>query len=345
MTITIVSDPEYPTLGEEVELTITGGTAYQVGLFTMTAVPNRSELETGTVASRNETAGDPGSALLHYFTPDIGGPYTFRVDVMTEYRVASREAPSAPTELRRTLDETITGTVHVGAWFELPIRTTHGHGATLGLLIVNSTVRQVRCTDFLTDLSRSAFLETVTQSAYESLLDITVSDLDHELVADTQSLLTNVKGHFAEAGTIHPGGADATTVIGVDAPHSPQAAIDTLNRLHDGLMEHMTDDGTWHSVDDTKNLPAVAKATTLGEATVLRADLRERVYERHRVQVDSPATHGTADGDNPMSNPSRLQSFIVAFIDAIVDADPIAVAGESEGHMDIQHSLGFVVAG
>jgi hypothetical protein len=346
MPITITTDPPYPVVGESVELTITGGTAYQRGYFKLSSAPNTSTLEPGVaVDSRYETAGDEGSALIHHMTPDVGGPFTFQVDVYTEYRVPIREAPSAPVELRRTLDEKVSGTVHVGAWFELPIRTIFGHGATLGLLVVNGHVREVRCQGFLTDLSRSAFLETATQTAYEALVDLTIAGLDEDLQSDLRALCGEVIAHFSNVAAHNL--ADTKSIIRIASAHSARAAIELANAIHDALLNHLvqgTGGTRWHVEDDGKNMPIVGKATTLGEAVVLRADLRERVYERHRAQIANPSCHVVSDSANTMSAASPLMAFIVAFLDAIAAFEPATVPGESDGHLDLQHALGFSLA-
>jgi hypothetical protein len=83
------------------------------------------------------------------------------------------------------------------------------------------------------------------------------------------------------------------------------------------------------------------KAATLGEGTVLKADLRERAFERHRIQIASPACHVAPDTVNGMDPPYPLPSAIVAYLDFVATSAPSVPAGESEGIGDAQAAWGF----
>lgn len=74
---------------------------------------------------------------------------------------------------------------------------------------------------------------------------------------------------------------------------------------------------------------------------MLKADLRERCYGRHRAQIASPACHGVSDTNNIMADPLTLPSAIVAYLDFVATNAPSVPAGESEGIGDAQAAWGF----
>jgi hypothetical protein len=120
--------------------------------------------------------------------------------------------------------------------------------------------------------------------------------------------------------------------------YSAPSLIDRYNETRDAVFGHMTEksSGTrFHSADDTKNTPLLGEASTLSDVLVGLADLRERVYERHRVQGsgDTPAVHTNSGGDttNELTDPTKLDDLLVAYLDALADDAPTAATGEVDG--------------
>jgi hypothetical protein len=141
--------------------------------------------------------------------------------------------------------------------------------------------------------------------------------------------------------------ADSKNVLLVEAAKSVPAGIRRLNDLASkfrGHAESGTSGGGWHAAgqDDTKNTLQVAPiAQSLGEAIVLKADLRERCYRRHIAQTSDPASHGLADGVNTIDDPLTLPATIAAYLDFVANNAPSIPAGESEGIGDAQAAWGF----
>jgi hypothetical protein len=140
--------------------------------------------------------------------------------------------------------------------------------------------------------------------------------------------------------------------------HSVEGAIGLCSLLYDALVQHMTtgssQTASWHKDslgavrDDLKNLPLVDKPGSLAQLTVAQADLRYRVYDRHRRQATSgtgfltpPEPHRTVDSTNTIAAATLLDSAIVAYLDALALEDPTAPSGESEGMNDAAHLYGF----
>jgi hypothetical protein len=172
-----------------------------------------------------------------------------------------------------------------------------------------------------------------------------VTGIDVDFVTDVNDICTNFAAHIIRtAGGVH-NSVDTTNALLRETANSVPAAIDRLNDCAAKLTGHqqaLSSGGTWHSGDDGKNTLQVApSAKTLGQAVVLKADLRERVYERHRVQTASPASHGASDSVNDMDDPLTLPAAIAAYLDFIADETPGIPAGEAEGIGDAIAAWGF----
>jgi hypothetical protein len=292
-----------------------------------------------------------GGAPSNIITFDVPGEYA----VLATERFTAQAMPSfaghpfaAPQS--RVLS-TASTTIYVGAYAELPIVPVNGHAVTLRLLVVNDTVRRAELVRPATELARVATLDPTVAAAVAALEGVAVNSLDVEFVADVNTLCEKIAAHFlatTESSGVHAY-ADTTNTILREKAYSVPAALARLNEASTRLTSHREATlagGTWHAGgDDTKNTLQVAPtATTLGEAIVLKADLRERSYERHRVTVSLPAAHAAPDVTNSMAAPLALPSAIVAYLDFIANNTPSAVAGESEGIADIQAALGFRTA-
>lgn len=337
----ILQDPIYPIPGEEVTLSMTDGAGTRVD-FELTSVPPQSALALGRLL---DNAGAP----IDTFTPDVPGEYGVLAYDIRETGVAPprfRDDPIANPGIR--VLGTQTGTVHVAAVMSLPITTAVGHGARLEIRVVNTTVRAAALLEPLTELSRTAALEGAVVTALGNLVGVLVSALGNEFVSGVTDLRAKFELHRGTLGGVHIV-ADTVTAMLNYPPNSVDYAIAVLNELHDKLVRGHMQAGSsaprWHAVDDGKNVPLAGRATNLAQGTVLFADLAYRVYERHRVQIASPAAHGGAgDTTNALATAAApLSALIRDYFDAIAALTPTTAAGESEGADLAAHRYGFAV--
>jgi len=348
--MTITTDPTYPVAGEEVTLSATSTTGDTLA-YSITSVPPQSELETGLLLLPNST--DPRGVIqaasadltTDSFTPDVAGEYGVMAFDLARIPGIVQHAGDGNVE-RVVLKATQTGTIHVGVYMDLPIVTTQGHGATLRVTVVDETVRAAELVESTTELARVAAEQSAVESALAALVGVAVNSIGNTLATDVNDLLSNYEAHRSRtAGSAHAA-ADTTNVAATTSANSTTGALHVVNDLRDTIMGHLRDSpapgsGGWHTVDDLLNWPIAQPGNTHAAATVVLAELRERVYERHRVQVATPAVHGGADGTNVLSAPTVLDDAIVAYLDAVAEQSPTAPAGEVEGAQDLAHRHGF----
>ena len=330
--MTISTDTTYFAAGTEVTLATTLGDA-DLAVFSLTSVPDTSALDLGQIV-------DAQGVATQLFTGDVAGEYAVVANGYMEI------GGGAAGTWRKFLG-TETTTIHVGGYVEMPIVPVNGHGSTLRLLIVNDTVRGAELVDPATELARVAALDATVAAAVTALEGVAVNSLDVDFVTDTNTLCAKYLGHIAAYGFggVHAM-ADSTNVLLVEAAKSVPAALRRLNDLASkfrGHAESGTAGGGWHSGgDDSKNTLQVAPgAQSLGEAVVLKADLRERCYRRHIAQIADPASHGLADGVNTIADPLPLPTAIAAYLDFVASNAPSIPAGEGEGIGDAQAAWGF----
>lgn len=341
--MSIATSPAYPLPGETVTLSRTGG-AGSYTEFELTSRPSTSSLPLGILRNQRGAAVDT-------FVPDVQGAYVFRA---LEYVEVSGAAAGFPGDVagtaRRELRGSQTGTVYVAATMELPIQTIYGHGATLRIRVHGSTVRAAELVRPTTELARIAAMQSTVTAALAALVGVatTPGTLGEEFVADVNTLATRYANHIASDVPVHPGAEDTTNELVMQDAYTIPTAIDRLLELADLIpYRHMRAQGAWHSADDSKNWPIAARTPTLAGAVVMLADLRERVYERHRAQTSAPASHGAADEDSgsAMPDPLPLTLAIVAYLDAIADESPTANSGVQQGVADISFAFGFKLLG
>jgi len=331
--LSISSSPTYPVAGETVTLSTSVGDADRA-VFSLASKPDTSALSLGKIADAQGNAAQT-------FVPDVPGEYAVLI-------YPSMEVGGGATGvwIKRLPQET--ATIHVGGYLELPIVPTSGHSAVLRILVVNGTVRSAELVSPATELARVAALDTTVAAAVTALESVAVNSLDVDFITDTNTLCTKFLGHLNAYGFggVHAM-ADSKNVLLVEAAKSVPAAIRRLNDLASkfrGHAESGTSGGGWHAAgqDDTKNTLQVAPtAQSLGEAIVLKADLRERCYRRHIAQTSDPASHGLADGVNTIDDPLTLPATIAAYLDFVANNAPSIPAGESEGIGDAQAAWGF----
>lgn len=336
----ITTSPTYPVPGELVTLTRTGGVGAMTE-FELTSKPSTSALTLGFLRAKS-------GAAIATFTPDVQGAYGFRAHEYVEYSGFASYPGDPAGAARKELRGSQTGTVYAAATLELPVQTIFGHGATLRLRVHGSTVVAAELVRPTTDLARLAALQTSVTTALAALVGVTAEagQLGEDFVADVRALLDAYNTHRSVVESGQHASPDSTNVPRREAPYSVPAAIDSLNDLYDVMLGHMragVGGGTWHSADDTKNMPIAVRGTGLAGAVVALADLRERVYERHRVQTASPAAHGAADNTptSAMPNPLPLTSAIVAYLDVLASASPTAQTGDQQGAITLMHAFGL----
>lgn len=339
----ITNSPAYPIPGESVTLTRTGG----VGTYTeweLTSKPSTSALALGFLRA-------PSGAAIATFQPDVQGAYGFRAHEYVEYSGFASYPGDPAGAARKELKGSQTGTVYAAATLELPIQTIFGHGATLRLRVHGTTVRAAELVKFTTELARLAAIQISVTSALAALVGVEAEAgaLGEDFVADVRTLLAAYIHHIGVVEGGQHSLADGTNVPRREPPYSVVSAIDSLSDLYDWMNGHLragVGGGTWHTNDDTKNMPIAVRGQGLAGAVVSLADLRERVYERHRVQTSSPAVHGAADntGASKMADPLPLTSAVVAYLDALAAAAPTAPSGEQQGTIDLMHGFGFKIS-
>ena len=330
----ITTSETYFAAGTEVTLATTLGDA-DLAVFSLTSVPDTSALALGKIV-------DAQGVATQTITFDVPGEYGVTA-------AAYQEIGGGAAGTWRKFLGTETATIHVGGYVEMPIAPVNGHGSTLRLLVVNDTVRGAELVNPATELARVAALDATVAAAVTALEGVAVNSLDVDFVTDVNTLCSKISAHIiltSLGGSFVHAVADTTNTLLRETANSLPGALDRLNDAASHFVAHQqatSAGGVWHSGgDDGKNLLQVApKAATLGEGTVLKADLRERCYGRHRAQIASPACHGVADTNNIMAPPLTLPSAIVAYLDFVATNAPSVPAGESEGIGDAQAAWGF----
>jgi len=348
MAIALVTSPLYPVEDDTVTFSVTGALGTLQG-YEVTGAP--SGISPGFVL---ESASDDDPSLEHHARADNLGT-TLKVTKAGRYTVnihdyrRSGGIPSflaQPTgESRIDLAQVASVTFDVGVAVVLPVLTLRGDGGELKLTIVNSTVRVATIANTNNEKSRIAALQSTVTAALTALVGQTVTAIGNDLQTAVNDLRANYEAHRVATGGGMPVhlAADTTNQTDREDADSQEGAIALLNRMLYVIRQHSQVTGAtpWHTEEDWKNQPAAGDANDVASATVLLADLRERVYERHRVQVANPVSHTNADNANALTANTLLDDVIVAYFDELMKPDPTAPTGESEGLGDARHLYGF----
>jgi hypothetical protein len=349
----ITTSPAYPLPGEEVTIAESAVT----GDVQVVAINTRPSASTKTIGFLVQDVAVPpvgifdiveGSYQTNVTTFDEPGEYGVTIYDMRQWAGSPSFDGDGAGELRYQLIATFTGTVHVSALVDLPILAEGERGITLQLTVNDETVRDAELLDATAtdEAARVAALNSTVTAALAALVGNTVAAVGTDLQTGVADLRTKYEAHRKLLSGVHIA-LDSTNQVSRGDPDSQAGAISLLNELRDQLLRHLWDATgalvPWHPVeeDDLKNVPVAALATDLATATILSADLRERCYERHRVQTANPASHGSADTTNTLAAPSLLDDLIVTYLDELVKVDPSVVSGEPEGAIDAEHRYGF----
>lgn len=344
--------PTAPVSDDEVTLSLTGATG-SLYVYELTSAPDQSDLDTGLLLENvPEGATAPGSAQAaaegeynaDSFTPDTPGEYGITAYEFREVVGSPSFAGDPCGDERVELVATQTGTVHVAATVDLQIRDKLGNGATLRIKITDEAITSASFVNPTTEAGRVAALDATVVAELATLATLLPSTIGTQLQTGANDLRTQYEAHRILAPHVH-NVADAINVVTMSAAYSQASAIDLTNHLLDVISAHELDTTAHAGGQDLKNYPIVGKASTLGEATVLLYDLRERVYELHRLQAAAPASHTAGDTWSVCSAPLPLDDVVVAYLDALASANPTVASGEPEGATDMAHRFGFVLAG
>lgn len=373
MAATPSSSPQFPAEGDTIELSATG-TLGDVFVWEVISVPPNSAVPLGFLTSRTLTAAEQAGTIASTaqkiadndiigssFVGDLAGEYGISIWEFREtLGYTAGHDTDAQADARFDLKSVTSLTLSVGANVDLPVVTRLGDGATLRLLVHEDTVREASLVEARTERGRAAALETATVAALAAIIGTTVTAMGNELLTATNDLYTNFASHralLANPGVVHQN-ADTVNVPSAPLAKSQADAIVLLNELRDKLFGHLRDGPLtgvspgWHLTgeEDTRNVPLAADAIDVASATVLAADLRVRVYERHRRQFtsgtppfDDPASHEDDEDDvNVLTASTALDDVIAAYFDAMADTNPTAAVGEPEGVQEAGNRYGFV---
>lgn len=283
------------------------------------------------------------------FTPDVPGEYDVTGYEYLEIPAAGRYDGDPLSVAQLRLVGTATSTIYVGTPLDLPIVPVSGHSSTLRIIVVGDTVRAAALVNPATELARMAALDATVAAAMAALVGVAVNSLEAaDFVSSVNGACAVFEAHRVLVGIppVHAS-ADNTNAMLRETANSVPAAIERLNDWASKMLEHMqatSAGGTWHNADDGKNTLQVApSARTLSEATVLLADMRERVYRRHIAQTASPASHSSADAANTLTAAASgsLSYVIMQYLDFVASNTPSIPASESEGVGDAQAAWGF----
>jgi hypothetical protein len=357
MATTLTSSPVFPAAGETVTLTATGAVG-EVVVFEITSIPTDSTVTLGFILTGLdiESSAEVGNSAQGVadrevngtqFVPDVAGDYDIRIWEFRQFPgYAGCFLGDPVSDGRLELLGATDTTLKVGEPLDLPVISKLGDGGTVRLVVVDDTVRTATIIDAATELGRLAALDAPVVAALAALVGVLASSVGTDLQTGVNDLRANYEAHRVDAA--HQGAfTDTDNTVDTTDADSNIGSIDLLNEIREELIDHLTKANTdfpgaaWHTEDDLLNLPLVADATDIRTATVLSADLRERVYERHRILTASPIAHDTADVTNTLAAPSLLDTTIVAYLDAIAEAAPTAPTGESQGVQDLISRFGF----
>jgi hypothetical protein len=209
---------------------------------------------------------------------------------------------------------------------------------TVRLGIFNATCRTAEFALPLTDASRVAALDATALASLATCVDVAVTALDDTLTTSVTELRTKYEAHRVHSSHA---ASDTVNVMGREAPYVQRTSRETLNEIHDRLLAHMTT-GTWHSYDDTKNLPLCGKAGDDGSAVVLCAELRFRVYELHRAQVASPASHSGGGDGTALTTAKPLAATIRDYLTAVLLGRPHDMSNGTRRAETVNDADGFL---
>lgn len=380
----ILASPTDPVAGETVTLEAQwpgAGVEYPGDvLYELTARPPESSLPLGFLLA--EQTGEDATALiirekqnqldkgntvsqaanrfaLRKFSPDVPGKYDLTARL---YTAAHRRQLDPAFDLNQALEQqaatgsefpdvwtvrevgTVTETIDVGGYTELPILRGDGEGATLRLEIHGEEIRAATIINPTSDNARLAALQTSVRTPLGLLVGEDFADIVTDPDDAVNDLRESYEGHRVDP--VHVTDDDTNEVLVSDSARTTVGALYLFGQVAFALRNHLLDStaatpNSWHTDDDLKNLATTATPGDLAQLTVSLADWRLRVYARHIVQDADPAVHQSADTNNTLTVAAGLlDDLIVAYLDAL-ESQTAAPTGESVGLKDAITLAGF----
>lgn len=355
---TLISTPANPPPGTAAVLSVAASSA-DVARYVLTAAPQGSALVLGPLVDAH---GSPVAT----FTPDVPGEYDFTV---YEYRAHSNP-PAYPGDpaagSRLTYFDTVFGDILAPAVMSLPIRTLTGDDITLEITVLDLPFSLsspvlgggISPPSGGPTVINAALVMPASRIAQLAALDFGVlgaltsggppwqlSTFAPDIVLGTQALVAAYEAH--RINTASHTSPDAVNVAPMLAPWAVSTAVSALAGLRAALLGHEIAGaaGTWHTADDTLNVPATRAPRSLADAVVSYSDLAYRVYWPHRLQTFQPASHIAPDTTDVLALAPPLCGIISAYLDAVVAQYPSVPNAVSGSEINTEHQLGFQDAG
>lgn len=274
------------------------------------------------------------------FVADVTGQYSLLVTATRESVVPPvfpGDSPSPKLELLAS--EAFT--VYVTDVMVLPIEAV-GSSVKLRIVVANSTVVSASVTDGSSELATASGSDSTVLAKLSAMAGASVSSLGVSLKTAVSELRAKYVAHLVQAG-VHPSN-DTTNTYPYSSPESVEDAVQQMGVLRTYLERHLMN-GTqhspaWHTADDTKNVFVTGYPVSLADAIVSYADAR-RVYEAHRIQTASPASHSVADSTNTLSAVDKLSDAIIAVINYLRSTSPSTPSGSEAGSYLLTAMYGF----
>lgn len=339
--------PDAPVPGDVVTVsaTVTGVNGNEVACdsaqLTLTSVPSGSALSTGLVL--DAASGLPSLS----FTPDVAGVYGYDVQRFVEYTQAPTFDGSADTHVVAL--DTEAGEVNVCSALVLPIVTPFG-SLTLSVVVGtdDDNIVSAELVNPTTPKAELAALDATVLAKLALIVDVAVASVGPALPAKVGAMGVAIDAHFRDS-TAHPIGggfqADSINAYNESTPYDIAEAVQKLNKIREAFRRHALNSTTssihWHnSSDDTKNVPIIGPAGSVGDAVVLYADMW-RCYEAHRVQTASPAVHPASDVTHTLGSIDPLSDLIKAVLTYMADETPAVPAAENQAQVEAISLYGF----
>lgn len=333
--------PALPVPGDVVTIaaTVAGVNGNQVECasaeLTLTAVPGGSTLATGLAL--DAASGLPSLS----FTPDVPGVYSYDVQRFIEYTQTPGFDGGASTHTLAL--DTESGSVDVCTAMALPIVTPFG-ALTLSVVVGSDSdsIVDATLTGATTPKAELAALDATVLAKLAAIIDVSVATVGPALPTKVGALGIAMHAHFRDTGAHLVG--DAINGYVDSPPYDIATAVQKLNRIRAAFVHHALDSTTstinWHSADDTKNVPLVGPAGTVGEAIVLYADVF-RCYSAHLGQVAAPASHPFADVTHTLGAIDPLSDLIKAVLAYLASATPTVPVAENQAQVEAISLYGF----
>lgn len=349
--MTIAFSPTAPYATQTITLSLSSAVVQPSEVlhrWELTTKPTASLLTLGELVDRT-------GASIATFVPDVAGTYG-----VSGYRYSTSYVPAAfardrgTSRLLNVLEVVETATVEVGLSMDMLI-TGASQSLTFRVVSSNGLATAVSLVKPTSAIASTAIASTTVVAALAALVGATVATMGPSFVASVEDLRGRMVAHYAKGSsvTVHLNSGDTTNVVARTKTDDATASIDMINSLRLSALAHLAQSTAtgavgatshWHTADDGKNVPIAAAATDRASAMLLLCDMRQRFYERHRVQIAAPAAHSGTDTNALGISITLLESLIVAVLDVFASASPTVPTGEPASVVNLGALYGFKVA-